>query len=304
MAINTTETNIRLEAVNAYFGKKHCRTVQTVADVTDDLLDTYFDLNYTDADFNEVQGYVYFDTDPVIAGKTGFGPVARITNDTAATLAGNIKTALDASGALVATSVVGDVVTIENRAPFAVTAEVDSGATGFTFAVARAGSGAKLGKTAEGGSSVTMEAQTFEVRADQTGQNLLDDISIGTNASIEMGIIELTKEQFELLIGSAAGDVIAGATSNITGYGESRLYQSMKSLGGMLCLRPIRLEGESDYTSDVVFHSCAPLPADLNYSGSDQQVLNVSFKPYLDSGIDEKANLIAFGDWTQDEILA
>ena len=54
MAIQSTETNIRLEAVNAYFGKKHCRTVQTVADVADSLDDTYFDLNFTDADFNEV----------------------------------------------------------------------------------------------------------------------------------------------------------------------------------------------------------------------------------------------------------
>lgn len=304
MAINTTETNIRLEAVDAYFGKKHCRTVQTVADVADSLLDAYFDLNYTNAEFVEVQGYVYFDTDPAIAGKTAFGPVARTTGDSAAVIATAIKTTLDASSALVATSVTSDVVTIENRAPFAITAETDSGATGFTFAVARAGSGAKLGKTAEGGSSVTMEAQTFEVRADQTGQNLLDDISIGTNASIEMGIIELTKTQFDLLIGSAAGDVVTGSSSNITGYGESRLYQSMKSLGGMLVLRPIRLSGDLDYTSDVVFHSCAPMPADLNYSGSDAQVLNVSFKPYLDSGINEKVNLIAFGDWTQDELLA
>lgn len=305
MAINTTETNIRLEAVDAYFGKKECRTVQTVADVADDLLNTYFDLNWIDADFNEQLGYVYFDTDPVIAGKTAIGPVARTTGDSAIVLAAAIKTAIDAdTDGFFSVSVASDVVTIENRAPFAVTAETDSGATGFTFAQSRAGTGAKLGKTAEGGSTVSTEAQTFEIRADQTGQNLLDDISIGTTASIEMGIIELTKPQFELLIGSAAGDIVTGASSNITGYGESRLYQSMKNLGGMLVLRPIRLSGTQDYTSDVVFHSCAPLPADLNYSGGDQQVLNVSFKPYLDAGIDTAVNLIAFGDWTQDAILA
>ena len=305
MAINTTETNIRLEAVDAYFGKKHCRTVETTADSSDDLLDTYFDLNWIDADFAEIQGYVYFDTDPVISGKTAIGPVARTTNDSAAVIAAAIKTAIDGdTDGFFNVSVDDDLVTIENRAPFAITAETDSGATGFTFVAARAGTGAKLGKTSEGGSSVTTSAETFEIRSDQTGQNLLDDISIGTTASIEMGIIELTKAQFELMIGSAAGDTVTGATSDITGYGESRLYQSMKSLGGMLVLRPIRLSGTQDYTSDVVFHSCAPLPADLNYSGNDMQVLNVSFKPYLDSGVDTKVNLIAFGDWTQDELLA
>ena len=303
MAINTTETNIRLEAVDAYFGKKQCRTVETVADVADSLEDTYFDLNWISADFVEVEGYVYNGVDPTIAGKTGISYTLN-TNDTAAVIAASIKTAVDASAAFIQTSVTGDVITFENRAPFAITAETDSGATGFTFAVSGAGTGAKLGKTAEGGSTVSTEAQTFEIRADQTGQNLLDDISIGTTASIEMGIIELTKEQFELMIGSAAGDTVIGASSNITGYGESRLYQSMKNLGGMLVLRPIRLSGTQDYTSDVVFHSCAPLPADINYSGNDQQVLNVSFKPYLDSGVDTKVNLIAFGDWTQDELLA
>lgn len=303
MAINTTETNIRLESVNAYFGKKHCRTVQTVADVADSLLNTYFDLNWINGDFQEVQGYLYFDTDPAIPGKTGIS-VARTTGDSAATIAAAIKTALDASSALVESAVNGDTITIENRAPFAITAETDSGSTGFTLAVARAGSGKKLGKTAQGGTTVTLEAQTFEVKADQTGEYLLDDINIGTSSSIEAGFIELTKADFELLIGSAAGDIVTGATSDITGYGESRLYQSYFALGGTLVLRPIRLEGQSDYTGDVIFHKCAPLPADINYSGTDQQVLNVSFKPYLDSGIDSKVNLIAFGDWTQSEILA
>ena len=304
MTCQVTETNIRLEAVNAYFGKKQCRTIKTLADVADSLEDTYFDLNYIDANFEEVKGVVYFDTDPAISGKISYGPVARTTGDSADVIAAAIKTVLDASSAFVSSSVSGDTVDVENRSPFAVTAETDSGATGFTFTVARAGTGAKLGKTAQGGSSVTLEANTFEVKADQTGENLLDDISIGTTSSIEMGIIELSKAQFELLIGSATGDVVTGSTSNITGYGESRLYKSMKALGGTLILRPIRLEGEDDYTGDVVFHSCAPLPADINYSGSEQQVLNVSFKPYLDSGIDKKVNLIAFGDWTQDEILA
>lgn len=304
MAIQSTETNIRLEAVNAYFGKKHCRTVQAVADVAGSLEDTYFDLNYIDANFEEVEGYVYFDTDPVIAGKTGFGPVARTDGDSASVIAAAIKTALDASNALVASSVSGDTVTIENRAPFAITAETDSGATGFTFVVARAGTGAKIGRTNPGGTSVTLEAQTYEIKSDQTAENLLDDIGIGTTSSVEMGIIELSKEQFELMIGSASGDIVAGASSNIVGYGESRLYKSMKQLGGMLVLRPIRLEGENDYTSDAVFFSCAPLPSDLNYSGTEQQVLNVTFKPYLDAGIKKEVNLIAFGDWTQDEILA
>ncbi len=304
MATNTTDTNIRLEAVNAYFGKKHCRTVQAVADVAGSLEDTYFDLNYIDANFEEVEGYVYFDTDPVIAGKTGFGPVARTNGDSASVIAAAIKTALDASNALVASSVSGDTITIENRAPFAITAETDSGATGFTFAVARAGTGKKLGRTAQGGSSVELSAETYEIMSDQTGMLLLDEIILGTAAGLSAGFIELSKADLELLIGSSVGDIVEGSTSNMVGYGESRLYQSMKALGGMLILRPIRLEGEDDYTGDVVFHKCAPKTQDINYSGTEQQVLNCEFKPYLDNGINKKVNLISFGDWTQVEILA
>jgi hypothetical protein len=304
MAINTTETNIRLEAVNAYFGKKECRILETVSDVADSLQDTYHDLNWIDGDFNEIEGYFYFDTDPVIVGKTAIGPVPRTTGDSATVIASAIKASIDASGALVNVVQDGNALTIENRAPFSITAETDSGSTGFSLATARAGSGAKLGKTAQGGASVSLEAQTFEVKSDQTGENLLDDISIGTSSTIEMGIIELSKEQFELLIGSATGNTVQGASSKVVGYGESRLYDSMKSLGGMLVLRPIRLEGDQDYNSDVVLHSCAPLPSDINYSGSDQQVLNVSFKPYLDGSVKKEVNLIAFGDWTQDEIYA
>jgi hypothetical protein len=304
MAINTTETNIRLEAVNAYFGKKHCRKVATVADVADSLQDTYFDFNWISPEFEEVQGYVYFDTDPAVAGKTAVGPVARTSGDSAATIASNIASTINASvGFAVAEVKNGSEVYIENRAPFAITAEADSGSTGFTYTTLIAGSGAKLGKTAQGGSSISLEAQTAEIKSDQTAEILLDDISLGTSASIEMGIIELTKEQFQLLIGSAAGDVV-DATNDVTGYGESRTYQSMKSLGGMLVLRPVRLDGEQDYTSDVFVPACAPLPQDINYSGSDVQTLNVTFKPYLDASINEKVNLIGFGDWTQDEVVA
>ena len=304
MAINTTETNIRLEAVNAYFGKKHCRRVTTVADIALSLDDTYFDLNWISPEFEEVQGYVYFGIDPAIPGKTAIGPVPLTSGDSAEVVKDNLIATINASTAFVtAESLTANSFIIENRAPFQITAETDSGSTGFTFAALVAGSGAKLGKTAQGGTTVSLEAQTSEIKSDQTGEILLDDIGLGTSASIEMGIIELTKAQFQLLIGSAAGDIV-DATDNVTGYGESRLYESMKSLGGTLILRPIRLEGDADYTSDVYVPSCAPLPQDINYSGTDVQTLNVVFKPYLDSSVDKKVNLIAFGDWTQDEILA
>ena len=150
MALCQETASIKLEAVKAFWGTKHCRTITTVADVAGSLDGTYFDLNITSSlDFSEVQGYVYFNTDPVIAGKTGYS--ATIANDaTAEEVASAIAAAL--SSVNVNVEVSGSSVEVENKYLGSITAEADSGSTGFTFEVGREGLGGELGKTAQGGS--------------------------------------------------------------------------------------------------------------------------------------------------------
>jgi hypothetical protein len=296
MALCSTTNSIKLEAVKAFWGIKHCRSVTTVADVADSLDGTYFELNVIEpVSFAEVKGYVYFGTDPVLAGKTAYN-AGTVTNFTANQVASAIESAL--ASVDVKVEVVGNKVEIQNKYLGQITAEVDGG-SGFTFAIEKAGIGGELGKTS-GGSTLSMEAQGVEYKSDQTGEIVLGESYIGSSATIEMALIEVDKEKLELIVGQVTGDVHTpiGGTS-LVGYGESKLYQLMSELGGTLILHPIRLL-DSDKSGDYIFHKCAPMPQDINFSGTEVQTLNVTFKAYLDSGVNKKINLFAIGDWTQD----
>jgi hypothetical protein len=297
MAINANQRTIQLEASDAFWGTKQCRSWETVADSSGSLDGTYFDLNIIDNQFNEVLGYVYFNTDPAISGKTGY--LASIAVDaTADEVAQAIETALASENVKV--SVSANKVIIENKVLGKITAETDSGSTGFTQEVLIEALGGYLGKTAQGGVEISLETQTIEIKSDQTGEITLDDIAIGNAVSAEVGLLELSEERLQAIIGGVAGDnhTPSGGTT-LTGFGESRLYQSLASIGGQLILHPIRLE-DTDKSRDVSFHKSAPLPQSINYSGQDPQVLQVTFKPYLDESVNESINLFSIGDWTQD----
>jgi hypothetical protein len=306
MAINAKNVEIKLEAVNAFWGREHCRSVKTVADVSSSLNDTYFDLNAMGADYEtETLYYVWFNvgaagTDPSIAGKTGV-EVAISANDSAATVASAIQSAVDALGLFDAT-VSGDLVTIENVNMGKITVETDSGSTGFTLEVLRLGLGGDLGKTAEGGTSLSFEADTVQLTSDQTGSFPLGDVMRGAVIGAEMTLIEMTKDRWETVVGSVIGDIHtpSGGTS-LVGIGEDKLYKNLIDYAGKLILHPISLE-DSDKSRDVVFHKCAPVPSSINFSGSDVQGMEVTFNAYLDQSgnVNSKINMFSFGDHTQD----
>jgi hypothetical protein len=299
MALCMTNTSeIKLEAVRAFWGTKHCRMVEFQADIDESLFGTAFELNYINSNLEEVLGYVYFNTNPIITGKTGYA-VTILEDDTEIVVAGKVKAALDLLDLPIVIEDNGDgSIEIQNKYIGKTTVEADIDA-GVTYTVDFQGVGGELGRTAQGGSTVSLETQTVEIKADQTGEIILDDIAVGNSVSVEMGLIEVTKERLNTIIGGVAGDKFSPEVgTELVGFGQSKLYQSLANLGGSLILHPIRLP-MSDKSFDVVIHKCAPLPNDINYSGSDQQVLNVTFKAYLDSSVDQKVNLIAWGDWSK-----
>lgn len=300
MALCMTNTSeIKLEAVRAYWGTKHCREISFTADVDQSLFGTAFEINYIDSNLQEVKNYMYFNTDPALVGYAyGYG-VTILEDDSAIVVAQKVAAAINASALECVAEVIGNGgVHVINKFIGATTeeADIDSGAT---YSIEVQGIGGELGRTAQGGSTVSLESQTVEIKSDQTGELVLDDIAVGNSVSVEMGLIEVSKERLETIIGGVAGDKFSPEVgTELVGFGQSRLYQSFANLGGSLILHPIRLP-MSDKSYDVVIHKCAPLPNDINYSGSDQQVLNVSFKAYLDPSVDESINLIAWGDWSK-----
>jgi len=298
MALCQDNTSIKLESVKAFWGRKHCRSIETVADVAGSLDGTYFDLNITSSlDFSEVQGYVYFNTDPVIAGKIAYAATVA-SGATAEEVASAIAAAL--SSVNVNVEVSGSSVEVENKYLGSISAEADSGSTGFTFAVGREGLGGELGKTAPGGLTLALETTSVELKSDQTAELVIGESYTGSTVTVDAPLIELDKAKLELVIGSVTGDVhTPSAGTSLVGYGESKIYNLLNNLAGTLVLHPIRL-ADSDKSEDVIIHKCSILPQDLNFSGTDIQTLNVQFKAYLDSNVNNKINLFAIGDWTQD----
>ena len=297
----SAKTDIKLEAVSVKWGREECRKVTFVDDVSGSLDAEYFDLNTVDNDGVETAYYVWLDngasSDPAISGKTGV-QVVYSDNDDAATIAGLFVTALASLSLNVSQS--GAEVIYENVYVGLVTAEVFTNAPAFTFEVLQAGIGGSLGVTAQGGTTLSMEAQSVELKADQTGELVLGEIYTGSVASAEMSLIEMTKERWETVVGSVTGDIFtpSGGT-RLVGYGTSRLYNNLFDLGGKLILHPIRLDA-SDRSEDVVFWRSAPKPSSISYSGTDQQGMEVTFVAYNDTSKPASISLFAQGDWQQE----
>lgn len=299
----SAKTDIKLEAVDVYWGTERCRKITLVDDVAGSLTDEYFDLNAIGTDLaTETQYYVLLSgttpaVDPAPAGKTKI-EVTYADGDSAATIAALIETAVEAFD--FDAVVTGSDIQIANKYLGKVTEEAYTNAPSLTFVEEIAGIGGSLGATAQGGSTLNMEATSVDLVSDQTGSIVLGQVYTGSTASVDMSLIEMTKERWEAVVGSVTGDIFTPtAGTRLVGYGESRLYQNLFDLGGKLVLHPIRLAA-SDRSEDIVFWKSSPLPSSIAYSGQDIQGMEISFTAYNDKSKPSEISLFAQGDWQQD----
>jgi len=300
--VETRRIAAQLEAATARWGRTQCRTITAIADVADSLDGTYFDLNLIGYEFAEDLYYVHFGTDPVIAGKTAI-PVTINTGDSALAVAAAIKTGVDAANLPCFVTVTGAEIEIVNQVQGVITVETDSGSTGFVFTVGVVGLSVDLGATS-GPLELALASESVPINSNQTGSLVGSEIFTGSSAEISMSLIEVTKERFDVLVGEVTGDSVTPvAGTKVTGFGESRVFQALDTLGGQLILHPVRLP-VSDKSSDVVFHKSAPKVASLNFDGTAPQELGVSFTAYLDSSFNTAINLFLKGDWTQKGLKA
>lgn len=300
MAIGTNKkvVDAKLEAATLFFGRGQCRKITFVADVAGSLDGTYFDLNVIDGEGNEVLGYVYYGADPAIAGKTGY-PATISNDDDAAAVAAATNTALASVG--VFTSLSGSELSIENHYPAAITAETDSGSTGFTFLVESAGYGGLLGSTSEA-VSVSTEVTTVDVVANQFGSQILDQVISGVSVSISASLLEMTQERWESILGNGVGSVNEDGSSNVVGLGDAKNFQNLSDQDGRLIIHPKRL-ASTDRSADWVMWRSAPVPESFDFDGNALQSLAVTFTGYLTSNRDASINLFCRGDWTQSELI-
>lgn len=292
-----------LSAADVSWGRRERTCVETVADVAGSLGGKYFTLTGLDSSGTATDYYVWFDTgadvDPAPAGKTGI-EVTIGSGDSEAAVATALQAILEAHAdfrSKVTTSDTGALhVDCEYIGKVTASAEVD---TGFTLTQLKSGLGGDLGKTS-GGVEVSMETSSVQITSDQTGALVNDEVITGQTVEVSMSLQEMTAERWETVVGSVVGDThTPSGGTQLVGFGDSKLYQSLVELGGELVLHPTR-KAASDKSFDITVFLSAPKPSSINFSGEEPQMMEVTFTALLASEVNSAINLMAFGDSSQD----
>ncbi len=290
MATCGTGIQAKLDPRNVWFGRNETYCIETVADSSGSLNNKYWLLERV----NGTQYHVWYNVnaagvDPSPGSSLPI-EVALDTNDTAAAVA--TKTA-----AAIETGLGTDFYSEANSGEFIVvskpygkiTNEAADGDTGFTFTTALAGSYESLGKTSAP-ITFTPDVTTLEVRSDQNGETLEDELITGFAVVIASSFQELTKARLLDIIGNGEGSELLDGW----GYGTGKVGSSRFSTAGTLFL--LSDKGEDPL---VMWKTVADLNG-LNFSGVEQQVGELEFRAYVDNTKQDAINLSYAGDYTQD----
>lgn len=290
-------SNQRLEAMVWYYGKRECRSIQFVDDVAGSVAGESFDVNVIDENYEE-QKYLFWLSDGVASAPTPAADqtlvaVSYTQDDDAATIAAAFKAAVDAYEVL--SEISGGVVEVQNKFLGVITAEVNTNAPSFTFTQNQAGTGGALGAIAPGGVTISTEQSLQDILRDDEGDVIQDQIIKGASVSGELAAAEMTQENWESLVGSAYGSIHTEGADDLVGFGTDKLYKSSFSYAGQLVGHPKRLPF-SDRSADVVIWKTVANMSDINYSGQDVQIGNMSFQALPDRTKPDAINLFARGD--------
>jgi hypothetical protein len=303
--MSVTESNIKLEPCDVFFGLRQKDTLTFVADSSGSLDATYIDFETVTFAGVTTQYRAWFDVDdgstPPAAGGRTLVEVDIATDDSAATVAAAWQSAVDTAVAGASFTVSGAVVTVENNAMASVTAPVDGASpTGVTVANVFTGEKQDLGGT-DGAVEFSPSFDFVDVVADQIGTTMLDKIQSGNNLEVSMSLLEVTSDRWSQIVGNIAGDEMtpSGGTK-LVGAGESKRFVNMKQYARELLLKP---SGSTDDLRNVTIWKAFPNMDSVNFSGNDLQVMEVTFSAFRDSTKESEINVFAFGDSHQ-KVLA
>lgn len=294
------EEKITLQPMNVVWGRRQDITVTTVADVAESLDGTYFTFEVPDNSLLPIKfapwADVGADPAPVVAGAI-LVPYVVVSGDTAAAVATSLAAALTAHAtfALHAKAVAtGAAVRITAKRPGLVAIPA-VGTSTFTIATTTKGVGRDLGGTS-GGIEVSISGEMVDVKADQTGAQILDQILNATNVELSMTILELSPENWRTLLGEVIGDIVMGDTSEVTGLGDSKRFKNMSQYSGELVLTPV---GALDLSNNLHFWRVFPMLDSINYSGEDLAQMGLTWRALRDTTKDSRINLMVNGDGEQ-----
>jgi len=283
-------SNIRIEPVDVTWEIEQQDCVQTIADSGGALAGTYFLLG---SDY-----YVWLNdnvaVDPAPLGRTGIS--ATLTaDDTAATIAGNIASAVDADAGFNA-SASADLVTITRVGTEEQPAAEDVD-TGFTFTETQESGALDLGLLS-GNVDSSFEEQLLDITAHQTGTTILSSLRQGVSATITLTMQEATVAKLKDLFSKTGGGAHTPVSgTELYGWGTSRQGDNVIPQSRRLNLHPVN--AGADFSRDLTFWKSYPLPSTLVISGEEAKTVEVEWRIFLDDSKPAEISYFAFGDYTQ-----
>ena len=300
-------TGIRVEPGDYTWYNPERTCVTTVDSVPNS---SFFTMDASDGDgfyvwFNVNSGGV----DPAPSGRTGI-EVAVATGSSASATASAIATAVDGNADFASVVLPTDntIVVIENigipGASASVGATADgSAATGFTFEQAYASSVLQLGFI-DGAVEFGATEQILDVTAQQFGTQVVDGIRTGVEIPpLSVPMKEVTVARLREIVLLGGGTVTPSGGTEVYGYGESKRYGNVLPDTRRLLIHPRRL-ASTNRVEDLTMWRAYPVFTGLNFSGEEQQLLNVEFRFFPDQFIDTNVNFFFFGDWQQNLLAA
>ena len=151
----------------------------------------------------------------------------------------------------------------------------------------------------EGDIEISFDEKLLEIKAHQTGEQILAAIRTAKNVSIKMTIQETHKANLKAIFGQAGESLTPTSGTEVTGWGSSTNSVNVLTSGQKLVLHPVG-KGSTDYAEDLCFWIAYLNVNSIKFSGEKQEAVEVQFKIYPDSTKDPKVDLFVYGDHTQD----
>lgn len=280
------EEKITLEPMNIFWGRRQKDSIQFEDDLASAEAGKYFTIGDDDWFWLD-DGIVVTPSTP--AGFSNEHAIVYSPGDSASNIAALAEAVVQAVSGFNAKAT-ADVLVYEQDESGAVTGLVD-GDTGYTIASLAVGDGRDLGGS--GPIEVSFSVDTTDIQASQLGTQILDQVVTGTNMELSFELLELTQENWKLMLSEVIGGSVTVGLDEVLGLGDSKRFKNMSQFSRELSLRPV---GSVDDSRNLHFWKVYPIIESVNYAGDDISKMSLSWKALRDSSKSNEISIMIFGD--------
>lgn len=281
------EEKITLEPMDVFWGRRQRDSIEFVDDVASSEAGSFFTIGTAD--------YFWLDNsiiaDPAPVGFANSHAIVYAPGASASTIAVLAEAVVDAVTNMNAKATVSTLVYEEN-AQGVVVGLVD-GDTGYVITSVAVGDGRDLGGT--GPIELSFSSDLTDITAAQLGTQILDQVVTATNLEIGFDLMELTPENWKLMLAEVIGGTETVSGSELIGLGDSKRFKNMSQFARELKLKPV---GSTDDERNIHLWKVYPVIDNVNYAGDDVSKMSLSWRALRDSSKPNTLNLMTFGDGT------